>query len=115
MAGEKENISHPVTISEAFHLLEPLRGRFKNTRSTSFKIYKETLQYAEKFGKIKDKALLADLKESLVGLGFTEEEAASLGSLFPQSTGDAKLCVPSISRLPDSTIDLAIEKMQLLP
>lgn len=112
MGAESEKPCHPVTVSEAFHLLHPLKHRYRNTRSYAYKIYKETLDYAERFCKMKDKSLADDIRSCLADLGFSEDEIAALGSLFPQSSDEAKICVPTITRLGDSTIDSAIEKLQ---
>lgn len=112
MNTENEKSCHPITISEAFYLLHPLKSRYKNTRSYSYKIFKETLDYTEKFCKIKDKSLADDIRSYLTDLGFDEEEVAALGSLFPQSSDEAKICIPTIVRLGDGVIDTAIEKLQ---
>lgn len=112
MAVESEKASQPVTTSEAYHLLFPLKGRFKNTRIASYKIFKDTLDYTERFSKIKDKGHADELRQRLTALGLTPDEIAVLGSLFPQSADEAKICSPSISRLDDKTIDAAIEKFQ---
>lgn len=109
---KEEQESQPITVSEAYHLLAPIKGRYKNTRSESFQIYKKTLEYTEMFCKIQDKSAISDLKLCLEELGFTKEEISILGSLLPQTADEAKIYMPSISRLNDTSIYKAIEKIQ---
>lgn len=111
MIENADDSSQPISVSEAYHLLVPLKSRHKNARTESFQIYKKTLEYAEAFCRIQDKSIVADLKATLADLGFSEEEAAALGSLLPQSADEAKLCVPSIVHLDDGTIDKAVKKI----
>lgn len=112
MEAEDNVACYPITTSEAYHIMLPLKGRYKNTRSESYKIFKETLKYADLFGKIKEKSLADDLRQALVELGFSEAEIAAIGSLLPQSSNEAKICVPSITRLTDNAIESAIQKVQ---
>lgn len=112
MNSNNEKISHPITTSEAFHLLNPLRSRYKNARSDSYKIFKETLDYTEVFCRIKDKCTTDDLRSALASLGFTEDEIALLGTLLPQTADEARILAPSIIRLESSIINIAIEKIQ---
>lgn len=112
MAKQLDEEAKPVSISEAFHLLYPLKGRFKNTRSTSYQIYTKTLAYVESCHRIQDKAAIEDLKFTLTLLGFSPEEVASLGTLLPQSSDEAKICIPSLNRVDDSILLQAIEKIQ---
>lgn len=114
MDMERETISHPIMVSEAYYLMNSIKSRYKNTRSTSYKTFKETFDYCEKFCKIKDKSFADDLRTTLSEYGFNEEEISALGSILPLSRDDAKICVPSISRLPDNVIDMAIDKIQLI-
>ncbi|KAI4290749.1 DNA-directed RNA polymerase II subunit RPB4 [Pancytospora philotis] len=107
-----EKASHPITTSEAYHLLHPLKSRYKNTRSPAYKIYKETLDYVEALCKIKEKSIVDDLRLTLFNMGLSEDEVVSFGTLFPQTLDEAKILVPSIVRLDDATIDLAISKVQ---
>ena len=111
MDQEREVNSHPITTSEAFFLLDPLTSRFKNTRSAAYKVFKETHGYAGTFARVRDPGLMEDLRHSLAELGFTEQEIAVLGTLLPQTSGDAKIYIPSITRLPDSVIESGVEKL----
>lgn len=103
--------AQPITTSEAFYLLAPLKSRYRNTRTESYHIYKKTLDYAEAFCRIQDKSAMSDLRSALTDLGFTGEEIAAFGSLFPQNADEAKICIPSITRLDDESIDKAIDKV----
>lgn len=69
--NDKETICHPITTSEAYFLLEPNSGRFKNVRSESYQIFRKTLEYTETFGRIKDKTVADDLRTTLTGCGYT--------------------------------------------
>lgn len=108
--GDSER-SQPIATSEAFYLLAPLKSRYKNTRAESYQIYKKTLDYAEMFCRIQDKSVMSDLRSTLEELGFTGEEIMALGSLLPQSTDEARICVPSIMRLDEEAIEKAIDKI----
>ena len=112
MLSEKELESHPITVSEAYHLLTPIKGRFKDTRSQAYKIFKDTYEYVEAYGKIKDKAAAEDLRQSMVDAGCTEEEVAALGTLLPQSVEEARACAPGLSRLDARVLDEIVEKIQ---
>ncbi|ELA42843.1 uncharacterized protein VICG_00158 [Vittaforma corneae ATCC 50505] len=101
----------PISISEAYHLLAPLKTRYKNTRAESYRIYTKTLEYAEMFCKIEDKSALVDLKFFLTELGLNQEEVAMVITLLPQSVSEAKICIPSLSRLEDKLISKIIEKI----
>lgn len=111
----KKEFCMPITVSEAFRLLEPLSENYKDARSNSSKIFKETLEYTRTFLRISDKGLADDFRQSLAENGFTNEEIAVLGSILPQSADEAKICIPSISRLDDSIIEQIIEKIRSLP
>lgn len=100
----------PISVSEAYHLLAPLKARYKNTRAESYRIYTKTLEYAEAFCKIEDKSALADFKFFLSELGLSQEETASTITLLPQSVSEAKVCIPSLSRLEDGLVSKIIEK-----
>ncbi|KAI5169459.1 DNA-directed RNA polymerase II subunit RPB4 [Pancytospora epiphaga] len=112
MGVDGEKASQPVTVSEALHLLLPLKDRFRNTRLPSYKIFKDTLDYTERFSKVKDKAQIEELRQRMDALGFTSEEIAILGSLLPQSVDEAKLCLPSIAHLDHKIIEIAVERFQ---
>lgn len=103
--------ARPVTISEAYQLLFQVKSRYKNNRSEAYQLFLKTLEYTEEFGKIKDKSAILDLNTSLANLGFSTMEIASLGSILPQNWKEAKILVPSITRLDDKIIELAIEKI----
>lgn len=109
---KEEQEPQPISVSEAYHLLAPIKGRYKNARSESYQIYKKTLEYTEMVCKIQEKSAISDLKLYLEELGFTKEESAILGSLLPQTADEAKIYIPSISRLNDVSIYKAIEKIQ---
>ncbi len=102
----------PITVSEAYHLLLPLKSRYKNIRAESYQIFIKTLEYTETFGRIKDKSAVLDLNVALVELGFSNAEIASLGTILPQNSDEAKILIPSIVRLDNSIIEQAIEKIQ---
>lgn len=104
--------SMPISVSEAYHLLAPLKARYKNTRSVPYQIYMKTLEYTEMFCKIEDKSALMDLKSFLTELGLTQEEVAVLGTLLPQSVSEAKIYIPALSRLDEREIGRIIEKIQ---
>lgn len=112
MESSRETISHPVSVSEAFFLLEQQKNRYKNIRSESYQLFKKTLDYTESFGRIKDKSVVEDLRTFLADFGFSEDEIAVVGSLLPQSVEDAKIYVPSIARLGDENILSVIQKIQ---
>lgn len=103
--------ARPITTSEAFYLLAPLKSRYRNTRAESYQIYKKTLDYVEAFCRIQDKSVMGDLRSILADLEFTGEEIAAFGSLLPQSADEAKICIPSITRLDDESIDKVIDKI----
>jgi hypothetical protein len=104
----------PVSVSEAYHLLAPLKPRFKNPRSTAYQIFAKTLEYVEMCNRIQDISAIEDLKTTLNILGFTPEESSAMGSLLPQNSDEAKICIPSLNRLEDNVILQAIEKIQSL-
>ncbi|KAM0680751.1 DNA-directed RNA polymerase II subunit rpb4 [Glugoides intestinalis] len=110
MKAEKD--PEPITVNDVYHILAPLKARYKNTRSEAYQIYKKTLDYSEMFCKIQDKAALADLKFFLAELGMNPEEIAIIGSLLPQSADEARIYLPSLSRLDDGVIFQAIDKIQ---
>lgn len=114
MAKVLEEEVRPVSISEAFYLLYPLKARFKNTRSASYQIYTKTLAYVESCHRIQNKAAIEDIKITLSTLGFTREESASAITLLPLNSDEAKICIPSLNRLEDNVILQAIEKIQNL-
>lgn len=101
----------PISISEAFHLLLPLKTRNTNIRSESYQIYKKTLDYTETFCRIHDKSIIVDFQTTLSNLGFNQEEIASMISLLPQTVDEAKMCIPSITRLPNGSINEAVQKI----
>lgn len=102
----------PISVSEAYNLLAPLKARYKNTRSTSYQIYMKTLEYTEAFCKIDDKSALMDLKSFFTDAGVTETEGAALASLAPQSVSEAKTYVPTLSRMEEWELSRVIEKIQ---
>ncbi len=114
MDTERETVSHPIMTSEAFFILDSIKSRYKNTKSQSYKVFKETFDYCEKFCKIKDKSLIDDLRVTIAELGFNEAEIAAFGTILPISRDDAKIYIPSISRMQDSVIDSVIEKIQMI-
>lgn len=111
MNSEKELSSKAITVSEAFHLLDFQKPKYKNTRSNAYKIYRETLDYAHAFCKIRDRSIAEDTAATLMEMGFTDEEVAAMGSLILQTKEEARICIPSITRLSDSVIERAIEKL----
>jgi len=110
MAADQDAV--PISVSEAYHLLAPLKARYKNTRSQSYQVYMKTLDYLEKFCKVEDKSGLMDLKSFLGELGLTEDEGATLTTLLPQSAGEMKAYVPGLSRFDDGVMNRIIEKIQ---
>lgn len=101
----------PISVSEAYQLLEPLKSRYKNIRSESYQIYSKTFEYTEKFRKIREKSVLEDLKFSLSTLGLKAQEIAAICTLLPQSVNEAKICIPGVSELDDEVISQIIEKI----
>lgn len=110
MVGDQDAV--PISVSEAYHLLAPLKARYKNTRSTSYQIYMKTVEYAEKFCKIEDKSALMDLKLFFTELGLSDAESAVLTTLLPQSSGEVKAYVPELARLDSSEMSRITEKIQ---
>lgn len=111
MIESLEDNSNPISVSEAYHLLVPLKSRYKNARTESYQIFKKTLEYTDTFCRIRDKTIAADLKSYLMDLGFNGEETSAFGSLLPQNADEAKLCIPSIVRLEDDVINKVIKKI----
>lgn len=112
MSKQPEDDMLPVSVSEVFHLLYPIKGRFKNPRSVSYQVFNKTLTYVESCNRIQDKTAIEDLKYTLSLLGFTSEEIASLSTLLPQSIDEAKIYISSLGRLDDNVIIQGIEKIQ---
>ncbi|KAF9763784.1 DNA-directed RNA polymerase II subunit rpb4 [Nosema granulosis] len=101
---------HPVTLPEVKYLLESIKQRATlDNRSSSYKIYKQTLLYIEKFSRISEKSIADDFRSSLFGLGCTEFEISVIGSLFPQSTEEAKVLIPSLSNKDNNTVGKIVD------
>ena len=112
MTKQPQDEMIPISISEVFHLLYPIKGRFKNPRSLSYQMFNKTLTYVESCNRIQDKTAIEDLKFTLSILGFTSDEIALLGNLLPQSIDEAKIYISSLNRLDDNVIIQGIEKIQ---
>lgn len=112
MVNQTEDEMQPVSVSEVFHLIYPIKSRFKNPRSLSYQVFNKTLSYVESCHRIQDKTAIEDLKYTLSILGFTSEEVAALGTLLPQSSDEAKIYISSLNRLEDNVINQGIEKIQ---
>lgn len=111
--SEEAQGSHPIMLAEARYLLESQKERFRTDfRSNASKVFRSTLGYLDGFCRIKDKAVVEDLRTSLSGLGLSEAEIALVGSLFPQSVEEAKSLVPSLESKSDDVIGQAIDKVQ---
>ncbi len=112
VAKQAEDDMLPVSVSEVFHLLYPIKGRFKNPKSLSYQVFNKTLTYVEACNRIQDKSAIEDIKYTLSLLGFTPDEIASLDTLLPQSIDEAIIYISSLSRLDDNVIIQGIEKIQ---
>lgn len=101
---------HPVTLPEVKYLLESIKQRATlDNRSSSYKIYKQTLLYIEKFARITEKSIADDFRSSLFNLGCSEFEISVIGSLFPQSTEEAKALIPSLKDKDSNTLGKIID------
>ncbi len=104
----------PISVSEAHHLLEPLRSKYKNTRSESYQVYYKTLEYTKMLCRIDDKSLLEDLKFSLAEFGLNDKEISIILTLLPKSASDAKMYVPTLSRFDGDIMKKIIEKIRIV-
>ncbi|KAI5152154.1 DNA-directed RNA polymerase II subunit RPB4 [Enteropsectra breve] len=112
MNDTAKDTARPISISQAYFLLNSIRERPRNPRTEATKIYNTTLEYCERFMKFEDMSAYEDVRKYQEILGFNEEEIAILGSLIPQTVDEAKICVPSVSRFQDDVIESVIEKLQ---
>ncbi|EOB13960.1 DNA-directed RNA polymerase II 16kDa polypeptide [Nosema bombycis CQ1] len=101
---------HPVTLPEVKYLLESIKRRITlDNRAVSYRIYKQTLLYIDKFARISEKSIADDFRNSLFSLGCSEYEISVIGSLFPQSIEEAKALIPSLGNKDTNTVGKIVD------
>jgi len=108
---DRVDAEEPITISEAYQILSQIKNRYKNPHSEAYKFYMSTLEYTERFGRIKEPAMIEILKNELEALGYSKEEVVALGNLLPESGDEARICIPSISKYSNQKVEEAISKV----
>lgn len=95
----EERDNGPVMIPEVVATLESQKRRMhKNSKcSESLKIYNDVLAYAKKFSKITHKSSVENMKQELHKFGLTPIELSQIGSLFPTTTEELKILIPSLN------------------
>lgn len=105
--------SRPVTLGEVHFVLT---GRLKETKyrqsPQAAEVIQQSYDYSNMFAKFKGAAATRELRDRFQDTPLDQREKTALINLLPRSVEEAQSLVPSLSRLPEHTIQTILEELE---
>ena len=110
---EEPSDTYPLMTCEAFFILDEQRNRLLDPKKSKnyIKLFESTLNYSETCARIGSRGQAETLRNVLSRAGLNEIEVTGVGSLFPQSTDEAKILIPTLCRFSEEELSAIIKQI----